>query len=73
MQKKPTSYWTLLQKKRNNTWVYAVVLAAFFCVCLGMLFGWWPSRGFEWGGRPTNAMDAARNADTSNFDNVLKF
>lgn len=44
--------------------------------CLSLVFGWYdkdPQPSFSWGGRPTNSMDAARNADTSNFDTVLKF
>lgn len=44
--------------------------------CLALVFGASnkeSQQGISWGGRPTNAMDAARNADTSNFDTVLKF
>lgn len=51
-------------------------LAGLLLFCLALLFGLYDKdtqQNFAWGGRPTNAMDAARNADTSNFDNVLKF
>ena len=66
-----------MKKKSFETWTLAGALAALLCACLAMVFGWLPGsesqRKFVWGGRPTNAMDAARNADTSNLDTVLKF
>ena len=66
-----------MQKKSISTWVFAGALAVLLFLCLGMVFDWWDSRGslqqMKWGGRPMNAMDKARNADTSNLDNVLKF
>jgi hypothetical protein len=64
-----------MQKKSISTLALTGALTALLLACLVMVFGWWDGSHiqFQWGGRPTNHMDAARNADTSNFDNVLKF
>lgn len=66
-----------MQKKPVSAWMCIAALAAFLCVLLGLLCCRWNERTQElewnWGGRPLSHMDAARNADTSNFDNVLKF
>ncbi|HEY9756662.1 MAG TPA: hypothetical protein V6C97_15955 [Oculatellaceae cyanobacterium] len=60
-------------------WVGAI--AALLCALLGFAYGWGSDSGIRvqcaWGQAGTrwreSAMDRARNADTSNFDNILQF
>lgn len=71
-----------MMRKLKTIWTLVGVgaLAALFLVCLGLMWQFhslWKASGYplkeKSNKRAMTEMEAARNADTSNFDNVLKF
>jgi len=70
-------------RKGKNIWIKVGVVTALLSCAAGLAYGVWWQRSQQTRCQLTNqikqvgpnesAMEAARNADTSNFDNILRF